>query len=242
MTGLPPDTAAARPLRCDDIEVQWLLAGNRTQTRSTAGLTSLEARGFTEHIGARIWAWRRFSTNEDIEIKCPFGKVGDLLWVQEAHRVEPCAGPVYRASTPGIQSEKGAWSPASSMARSHSRITLRLTSVRLELLHEMDRVDAYKCGISLHTHDGYWTALGAPIPEGQDYTYYYATDPLESFKRFCAIHEGYSYWASNRWVWVLNHEAILENVDSVLTRGIAAPYSPIRSTAQPPRFITLQNP
>lgn len=87
-----------------------------------------------------------------------FGDVGDGLWVQEpwcprsngALLLERVQRPFYRA-TDGrgdIRKPDGwRWRSASKMPRRASRITLVITSIRVECLHDITAADCYEEGI-----------------------------------------------------------------------------------------------
>ena len=110
--------------------------------------------------------------DEPFSVRCPYGVPGDRLWVRETwspdHRhVYPCVPIVYRADrdapTPddyathqnGCQYETGGprsaeclrcagfrWRPSIHMPRWASRLTLRVTDVRVEMVRDISEDDA----------------------------------------------------------------------------------------------------
>ncbi len=60
---------------------------------------------------------------------CPYGEVGDRLWVKETWGVQG-SRIVYRAD--GLRNFKGGWKPPLSMPRAASRIILTITDIRSE--------------------------------------------------------------------------------------------------------------
>lgn len=162
---------------------------------------------------------------------CPHGVPGDRLWVKETwycddhsagdHR-SACTGCVdckhtdadriaqwrqelfYRAdgepyfgNTEGV----GYWRPSIHMWRWASRITLDLTSVRVERLQDISREDAIAEGLESHDDDGvtYWGPLG----QGH-------YDPVAGYRILWESINGEGSWAANPWVWVLGFKRISE--------------------------------
>ena len=135
-----------------------------------------------------------------LRVKCPYGQVGDRLWVREtwaAHeaydgrkpsdipegvtiecKIEPDAvetdGNGHRKIREG---ERGKWRPSIFMPRRASRILLEITGVRVERLNQISNNDVIKEGVdNLVTFMPLWDRLNG--------------------KR------GYG-WKSNCWVWVI---------------------------------------
>lgn len=79
---------------------------------------------------------------------CPYGQIGDRLWVRETHQIysngadaEPTV--LYRAD--GDSAKK--WRPSIFMPRWASRLTLEITKVRIERLQDITEADAIAEGI-----------------------------------------------------------------------------------------------
>jgi hypothetical protein len=108
-------TTKERPIPLSAYWVRALLAGRKTVTR-------------------RVWNPKRRLTRD--EPSCPYGPVGDRLWVRETWRP---AGPLfpdqilYRADLPA-DDKSGPWKPSRFMPRWASRIDLRITGVYLQSL------------------------------------------------------------------------------------------------------------
>jgi len=146
---------------------------------------------------------------------CPFGEVGDRLWVRETfqgpllnieqaeecyehgpekwHRPEFCA---YRATDkhPNAVNYDGddvGWTPSIHMPRWASRITLEITGVRVERLNEISEEDAKAEGVIGEKYIG----------QGFD----------ECLNRvaFCTLWDSiYGTWEQNPWVWVIEFKVI----------------------------------
>lgn len=146
-------------------------------------------------------------------VKCPYGNVGDRLWVRETwaaergyNHVAPRHLPSRYASTKNIDlwwradrascrrlnAKPGKWRPSIFMPRWASRITLKITGVRVERVQDISEIDAQLEGWDLSNH-----------PLDQRY------DPvtMDTARRWFAdlwdsinLSRGYG-WDLNPWVW-----------------------------------------
>jgi hypothetical protein len=192
-----------------------LLAGTKTQTRRIADVTDAGCSpgfitpkaGFVPRSLAEHLAY------------CPYGRPGDLLWVREAWQAPKGFGtsrpPSQWEHRPHIRYRAGhnderlvaawpeAWKPGIHMPRWASRLTLRITDVRVQRLQEISEEDAIAEGAP-------WAACGAP-QEGSH---------KAGFAQLWESINGAGAWSKNPWVWCVSFEVIRANVDSV--RGEAA--------------------
>lgn len=134
-------------------------------------------------------------------------RVGDLIWVRETFRLfdsstecgcseSPCncpssGSPIYRAM--GCDTGEETWKPSIHMPRWASRLTLRVTDVRVERVQQVTKSEAYKEGFDRENILGF---------------------PVVWFSRIW--NSIYSNWDANPWVWVIEFEVIHKNVDQVL--------------------------
>ena len=135
----------------------------------------------------------------DYEATCPYGQPGDYLWVRESFQEvvisqigteEKETDVEYRADSTNFN---GPWKPSIFMPRWASRLTLKITDVRVEHLHSITYIDAVSEGV---TYDKGFS------------------DPRESFRRLWDSING--NWSENPWVWVIEFEVIKKNIDEVL--------------------------
>ena len=88
---------------------------------------------------------------------CPYGEVGDRLWVRETHTFDEAApnGIMYLADLPKkdaedvIEAYKGFWKPSIFMKRKDSRILLEVVSIHEEKVCDISRTDAIREGCPL---------------------------------------------------------------------------------------------
>lgn len=144
------------------------------------------------------------NSGEMIGLLCPYGKVGDSLWVRETHMVNDVRGNalpeserenveiLYKATdmdylnncedTEGLR-----WAPSIHMPRWASRIQLEITNVGVEHLQSITYSDA--------------------VAEGVIYEKGY-TDPRHAYKWLWESINGEGSWAANPWVWVIEFEVL----------------------------------
>lgn len=119
----------------------------------------------------------------DRPIPCPYGMVGDRLWVRETWAWHPdCGGAIYRATDPGWDDNDYGikWRPSIFMPRWASRLTLEVVSVRVERVQDISAADKEAEG--LHENQGYGPAA------------------FESLWNEINGKRGYG-WEVNPWVW-----------------------------------------
>lgn len=127
---------------------------------------------------------------------------GDLLWVREAwaqstnHR-----GPIYRADGESLIR----WRPSIHMPRWASRLTLRVTGVKVERLQDISEDDARAEGLS-------WVAptYGVPGLAGS-----WQGSSVAAFASLWDSIHGPGSWEANPWVAAISFDVIKSNIDQV---------------------------
>ena len=192
----------------------------KTMTRRTKGLNKINEHpdDWTVDLQGNIAAFRNIHTGEDVLIRCPYGQVGDRLWVRETHKftafgfalnafIEYKDGEqkdvttyikdgtiVYNQDHPNEHK----WRPSIFMPRWASRITLEITEVRVERVQEIDEDGATAEGIT---------------EESQSFNAYephYDLHRRDAFRRLwdsLNAKRGYG-WDVNPWVWVIGFRKI----------------------------------
>ncbi len=141
--------------------------------------------------------------------ECPYGIPGDRLWVRETFaridgQTRPWIETDYKATythgdrlgdTLGI---KKRWTPSIHMPRAASRITLEITSVRVERLQDISEADAQAEGV---TDDG---SLVTDL-DGKD-----RGGTIAAYATLWEVINGVGSWDDNPWVWVLQFKHLLE--------------------------------
>lgn len=136
---------------------------------------------------------------DDILLKCPYGQVGDRLWVREAWQ-HIKAGIAYKASWDG--KPDWSWKSPLFMSRKRSRITLEITDIRVKKLQEIGYNDLVREGVedTFPVLALYGTVFVPAL---------YSDIFKETITKFGQLWDslnakrGYS-WATNPWVWVIS--------------------------------------
>ena len=184
------------PILFSTAMVQALLEGRKTQTRRIVKsrhesgqfqISRNKSSGQITSINSLDWDER----DCEKDIFCPYGNVGDVLWVRETSiqtQVPTKNGIVtefiYKAdgeSVPGAP-----WKPSIFMPKAACRLFLKVTDVSVERLQDISEGDAVAEGID---SDGGWE-----------------NPPTE---RFCNVWQkinGPDSWDANPWVWVVTLE------------------------------------
>ncbi|HGE8301211.1 TPA: hypothetical protein ACGD5C_001527 [Serratia marcescens] len=138
-------------------------------------------------------------------LHCPFGQVGDRLWVRETfaafdadwkhpgkpHDLKdgPWPNVVYPASVAKIPD--GTCRPSIHMPRWASRITLEITAVRVERLNDISEEDAKAEGVK------------AGVSPGHEHMMHQV-----AFRELWQSIYGEESWAVNPWVWVIEFKQV----------------------------------
>ncbi|BCM89102.1 hypothetical protein IAD21_00946 [Abditibacteriota bacterium] len=171
-----------RPILFSGPMVRALLAGNKTQTRRTVK-PQREILWFENPRGLNVTGSGWFEQNHAESdrhsecwqgVNCPFGVVGDRLWVRETWcplNLDYCPAPrtaklpkcgqsvipSYRADhiDPRGDKEPMEWRPSIFMPRWASRLTLEITDIRVERLQSISEEDAMAEGVEKNVLPGY---------------------------------------------------------------------------------------
>lgn len=183
---------------------------------------------------------------------CPYGKPGDLLYVKEDHyRYGTWLGVPCKRTASGLpklqftpQSEACLFDPPAEfrpglrradpatpayykrlgrfMPRELSRMTLRITDVRVERVQDISIEDTVAEGIDIEDeHAGDFSDGERRIAAGGSIGCCAEIWPFRLL--WDSINEARGYgWEANPWVWVICFEVIKANVDDVLAGRVAA--------------------
>lgn len=171
-----------------------------------------------------------------IDIKCPYGSPGDRLWVREKWRsawhedlfasVQYAADSSYRKPEFDDEDEghrfaymcevcngdKEPWRSPLHMWREMSRITLEVTAVRVEQLHEISEADAIAEGVQTERdHYGGDVPLkvhGSVAWHRYDGAACAAVSAVESYRTLWESINGKGAWDENPWVWVVEFNVV----------------------------------
>jgi hypothetical protein len=166
---------------------------------------------------------------EDKTIICPYGKVGDVLWVRETWWKAPnnCSyTALYKADFPMVyygtewdpnekvvlEAKDYKFKPSIHMPKDYARIFLKITNIRVERLKDISEEDAIAEGIE-NFYDN--TTIGATAYRNYTVTKkdikespwnIVANDAVESFQTLWQSINGSDSWKENPFVWVIEFE------------------------------------
>ena len=229
-----------RPILFSGPMVRALLEGRKTQTRRVVRITH-RTPGTALCLEPAIGTPDPKAAAE----LCPYGVPGDRLWVRETWQLvseqssvdpnacgsrprnwdpdgnrqdgEACA--VFAADGPLVPQREGwdtKWKPSIHMPRWASRLTLEITSVRVESLQEVSEADAKAEGLVTLTKDGGRTWKygmadrdGLPGTDNDGWEWRdWSADPRAAYRRLWSDINGPDSWNANPWVWVVEFKVV----------------------------------
>lgn len=224
-----------RPILFSGAMVRAILEGRKTQTRR------LLKPQITEKLDGR-WSWIASSSErgesgkfqyswpdpdgnaftirgreQAVRYRCPYGKIGERLWVRETWAVVPKVsddGPKHKAKGDGTGATWRAdwngnpsgfpWKPSIHMPRWASRITLEITGVRIERLNDIDLADCIAEGIE-------WKHRDDKTTHWRDYSGLDVSCTTSAYFSYQTLWEsinGPLSWSLNPWVWVVEFKRL----------------------------------
>lgn len=207
------------------VEIDWL--GVRTRKAGGRGFSAKE-------LLDEFWdgICNQHSTNE---VLCPFGKVGDRLYVREPYyqygHWEPKGDlrtrtgqqkwhfvpddeaitfdppEAYRRGRHREDPFTPVWHKrlARFMPRKYSRTLLEITAIRAEQLQDISEEGAIAEGIEFIDGTNVWKNYEIPYPSG----WFYPHRPIDSFRTLWdSVYRKKHPWGNNDWVWVIKFKVI----------------------------------
>lgn len=195
-----------RPILFKAEMVNAILMGLKWQTRREIKPQPVYVcKKSAEHLGQPAIS-KAANWDDENFIKCPYGKIGDQLWVRETWNHDCYPYPIsdnpiihYRAdylddplgadlelSQDGIRRK---WMPSIFMPRKASRILLEITNIRVERLNDISRGDCM--------------AEGCPFPNIAK-----ETDPKAWYMDLWETINGKESVNKNPWVWVIEFQRV----------------------------------
>jgi len=191
----------ARPILFSGPMVRAILDGTKTQTRRVV-----------KHKPDADCPYHE----NNIAVACPYGKVGDRLWVRETWKPhydcmvgtcirfraddlnwKPTAWTHDQGGWCELNEETPQWRPSIFMPRWASRLTLEITAVRVERLQAITEADAKAEGVE-------WLNQGYRIYGREACTY----SAIQSYRTLWESINGFGSWDTNPWVWVIEFKRL----------------------------------
>lgn len=205
------ETINEKPIIFDANEVNAVLAGCKTQHRVPILTSEQISAGYEWDFGADgdaaiFYKYENdgISIEKTLLIDCPFGAIGDQLWVQEDWTTnsmfdnEPLANLSRVISINYIADSKdirtGRFRKAEDMHRIASRLLLEITDIRIERVNDITHSDSIA---------EYCFNFGEKKKQ--------CIPPLTGFCSYWREKHGDDAWRSNPWVWVIEFKVAGDN-------------------------------
>ena len=192
----------------NSVMVQADLDGRKSMTRRIRGLERINqypdqwlCDGKMNENG--LFTFASDQLGKEIDVKCPYGRPGDLIWVKETYfpAVKFRMFPQFSESPDFLYKADGSfigcqnWNPSIFMPKSAARIWLQIVSIRTERLQDISEEDAIAEGLEI-------------IEEGCNDKWYRIEEDSIHFRKawyafkhlWIRINDNES-WHANPWVW-----------------------------------------
>lgn len=195
-----------RPILFSTEMVKAILDGRKSQTRR---IIKKQPHGAGDWIMQGI-NWLFPNVNPYINLKCPYGQPGDVLWVRETWSpIEFEDGMHFRYKASFVENNclNPKWKPSIFMPKAASRLKIKVTNIRIERLQDITEEDAKAEGVE----------YDYTIEDGRSYVNY-TKKPIDG-KKIAELETArasyMSLWDSingilsfrqNPWIWVIEFE------------------------------------
>ncbi len=194
------------------------LDGRKTQTRRTRNLDTVnkELGNFTFlnitkfPLIEGLYRFMKISKGTDYLVRCPYGQVGDRLWVREIFQdgyaiggckdndINKTINVIYKVTEKSdVRDLK--WKSSIYMPRWASRVTLEITDIRVERLRDMTTEGAIAEGMT--------PELAVKLLEGKNYLPYCIMVGGMKMLWNSLAKKGFE-WENNPWVWVIDFKQL----------------------------------
>lgn len=194
-----------KPILMSTPMIKAILSGAKTVTRRVIKPQPTYCR----FVESGIFTYPHPVAESDSWIYCPYGEVGNCLWVKETWQAYNLSGSSYsslpkekkaqaelynwavvsKATNPEDKRPRDPWIPSIFMPRWASAITLEITDVKVERIQEINNHEAWREGIP---EFGNWIKN-----EGE------ARDEFARLWDSINLKRGYG-WDANPWVWAIS--------------------------------------
>lgn len=202
-----------RPILFSADMVRAILDGRKTQTRRIIKPQPvLFPTGWQYGKGYKNSCSVSASPATDVlyPFECPYGKPGDRLWVRETWN-QIFNGItdeyIYGATDSDVFSETK-WRPSIHMSRAASRITLQITDIRVQRLHDITEADAIAEGLHTTTPNGGPNKYYDNYHTGRWMEPEFLNNPILSYRTLWEKINGPGTWDANPWVWAITFQKI----------------------------------
>jgi hypothetical protein len=210
-----------RPILFSAPMVRAILEGRKTQTRrivkpqpAASCRYAMNGNGDKAlHLGPPLKPGETMSlvpvkaTSADHRLPCPYGAPGDRLWVRETFVYRSKHDRFYYRADHPVHAPYAhdGWKPSIHMPRRASRISLEVTGVRVERLHDITEDDAKAEGAAPYIYGhGSITEFEISCDPGIRTPSMYRA----GFEQLWRAINGCESWDANPWVWCVSFRRI----------------------------------
>ena len=181
--------------------VRAILEGRKTQTRRALKTQPLDVLPMKGDQAGKSWVGHMsMNPSRGVVFGCRYGRQEDRLWVREKHWIEPSERWIVYAADENQreQEQVDRWRPSIHMPRWASRITLKITDVRVQRVQEITPADCLSEGVEYERHG---KGLGD------------ACDEIRMIQSFINLWDSLNAkrgfgWESNPYVWAIEFERV----------------------------------
>ena len=213
-----------KPILFSTEMVKSILRNQKTQTRRIVNTlnkgwdaNSMQFTTLRQHKDNRIGTQAFFleeGTTFQRGFKCPYGNIGDILWVREASHT--CSNGIILYRADGTNLVHGSWKPGIHMPRENARIFLQIINIRVSKVQHISDEEAIAEGIKKVGSDSTSEAVRAIYKNANVWHNYlpnpkmHVQTPRESFKTLInsVSKKGVDVWAKNPYTWVIEFKRV----------------------------------
>jgi hypothetical protein len=142
LTNFLDDFTSEKPILFSTPMVQAILEGHKTQTRRV-----IKGDFYVENDPPLTVYLDHVDDPQLVKLPCPYGQIGDRLWVRETFAYDHTGQLFYKTDIPVLCHKNWKWKPSIFMPRTASRIDGDITNIRVERVSSISEADAIAEGI-----------------------------------------------------------------------------------------------
>lgn len=200
-----------RPILFSAPMVRAILDGRKTQTRRILK-PQPPSNSLGPYFDDESGNWQCFGWSSG----CPYGQIGDQLWVRETFGIGRATGFFYFQDTLNGRHYKALfdrWTPSIYMPRKASRIQLEITNIRVERLQDISREDSIAEGVIWKNCPTRQTLANKELQRlarhmGMSAHYVDEVDYIGWYRLLWESINGAESWAVNPYVWVIEFRKV----------------------------------
>lgn len=205
--------------------VQSILAGRKNQTRRVVKPQPDDDvlwndDKFPRSFDSKLKGWNGTvnETGESKEFRCPYGQVGDVLWVREkfsfTEEWDDIGQKFNYFYAADYEDSFLTYKPSIHMPKEACRLFLKIKDIRVERVNEISEADAISEGIKHDSQFNNYECYLCGNPNGFhigatnmcDDGFY--SNPIDSFASLWSSINSQASWQIGVWVWVIEFERI----------------------------------